>query len=62
MSTEIPDQGTRFFVVGLCVALLLAALAASEALRGSNGDAVTTKSAWVYDVPEDDFVLEDISF
>jgi hypothetical protein len=62
MSTEMPDRRTRFFVVGLCVALLLVALAASEALRGSNGDAVTTKWALVYDVPEDDFVLEDISF
>ena len=48
-------------MVGLCVALLLAALAASQALRGY-GDEVTTKSAWVYNVPEDDFVLEDISF
>jgi len=61
MSAETADRGTRCFVVGLCVALLLAALAASQALRGY-GDDVTTKSAWVYDVPEDDFVLEDISF
>jgi hypothetical protein len=37
-------------------------LAPSQALRGSNGDAVTTKAAWVYSVSEDGFVLEDISF
>ena len=61
MSTLTADRGTRvFFVVGLCV-LLLAALAASPALRGSSGSA-TTKSTWVYSVPEDDFVLEDLSF
>jgi hypothetical protein len=62
MSTVTADRGTRvFFVVGLCM-LLLAALAASPALRGSSGSAVTTKSTWVYSVPEDDFVLEDLSF